>query len=149
MTARYAIRGHSWAIAGGFLLAFCWLGWAAVRFGSIFQGMGMEHSLPVVNWFAATYGPIAFPLFGILAAAAFVLSDLMFRKRWIERALIAVFALLLIFALRGFLICGVFMAPNVRTNPAAPGNGAITVLFQAERLGRAVPEPRWLDSTVL
>jgi hypothetical protein len=142
MTARYAIRGHSSAIAGGFLLAFCWLGWAAVRFGSIFQGMGMEHSLPVANWFAATYGPIAFPLFGILAAAAFVLSDLMFRKRWIEWALIAAFALLLIFALRGFLICGVFMAPNVRFNKRiepmtrravtlTPSAGAINALVMA------------------
>jgi hypothetical protein len=65
--ARYTIRRQSWAIAGGFLVAFCCLGWAAVRFGSIFQGMGMEHSLPVINWFAVTYGPTAFPLFGILA----------------------------------------------------------------------------------
>ena len=73
---------------------------------------GMEHSLPVVNWFAVTCGPIAFPLFGVSAAAAFILSDLMFRKRWIEWALIAAFALLLIFALRGFLICGVFMSPT-------------------------------------
>ena len=116
MTAKYTIRRQSWAIAGGFLLAFCWLGWAAVRFGSIFQGMGMEHSLPLVNWLAVTYGPIAFPLFGILAAAAFILSDLMFRNRWIEWTMIAAFALLVIFAFRGLLFSGVFMVPNVQTN---------------------------------
>jgi len=116
MTARYTIRRQSWAIAGGFLLAFSWLGWAAVRFGSIFQGTGMEHSLPLINWFAVTCGPIAFPLFGILAAAAFIISDLMFRKRWIEWTMIAVFALLVIFAFRGLLFSGVFMVPNARTN---------------------------------
>ena len=111
MTARYTIRRQSWAIAGGFLLAFSWLGWAAVRFGSIFQGMGMEHSLPLINWFAVTCGPIAFPLFGILAAAAFIISDLMFRKRWIEWTMIAVFALLVIFAFtlsHIFLVLGAY-----------------------------------------
>jgi len=29
----------------------------------------------------------------------------------------------------------------LRANPAAPGNGAITILFHAGRLGRAAPEP--------
>jgi hypothetical protein len=29
-----------------------------------------------------------------------------------------------------------------RPNPAAPGNGAITILFHAGRLDRAVPEPQ-------
>jgi hypothetical protein len=34
-----------------------------------------------------------------------------------------------------------------RSNPAAPGNGAITVLFHVGRLGRAVPEPgRWAET---
>jgi hypothetical protein len=32
-------------------------------------------------------------------------------------------------------------------NEAASGNGAITSLFHAERLGRAVPEPQcWTES---
>ena len=65
------------------------------------------------------YGPIAFPLFGVLAAAAFIASDLLFRKQWIEWAMIAAFALLIIIAFRGLLVCGVFMVPNVRTGPAA------------------------------
>lgn len=111
--------------------------------------MGMEHSLPMVNWFAAVYGRIAFPLFGILAAAAFILSDLMFRKRWIEWALIAAFALLLIFALRGFLVCGVFMAPNVRTNRSIQRTGA-SRLAQLQfgrqwRLAPAADADRWAN----
>jgi hypothetical protein len=32
----------------------------------------------------------------------------------------------------------------MRTNPAAPGNGAVTSLFHGGRQGRAVPEPRLL-----
>ena len=71
----------SWACAVVFLLAFCWLGFAAVRFGSIFQGMGMEQNLPPINWFAATYGKIAFPLLSVVTAAAFILVDVLFRNR--------------------------------------------------------------------
>jgi len=77
------VSRESWAIAIGFLVAFCWLGWAAVRFGSIFDGMDIHRSLPIVNRLALTYGPIAFPLFGVLAAAATILSDFMFHKRWL------------------------------------------------------------------
>jgi hypothetical protein len=103
--------------------------------------MGMEHSLPMLNWFAVTHRPIAFPLFGILAATAFILSDLMFRKRWIEWGMIATFALLVIFAFRGLLISGVFMVPNVRTNTAAPGSGAMGLLLHIGHHRRAVSEP--------
>ena len=101
----------------GFLVAFCWLGWAAVRFGSIFDGMDIHRSLPILNRLALTYGPIAFPLFGVLAAAAFILSDFMFHKQWIGWALFAAFALLAVCAFRGLLVSGVFMVPT------SPANG--------------------------
>jgi hypothetical protein len=126
MTGRYAIRWQSWAIGGGFLLAFCWLGWAAVRFGSIFKGMGIEASLPALNWFAVTNGPIVFPFFGILAVAAFIFSDLTFHKGWIDCLLFVAFALLLVFALRGLLFSGVFMVPSSGAN------------FSAERMAGAM-----------
>jgi hypothetical protein len=40
------IRRQSWAIAGMFLIAFCWLGFAAVSVGALFKGFG-EMNLPV------------------------------------------------------------------------------------------------------
>src|SRR6185436_1751901 len=98
--------------------------WAAVSFGSVFKGM--EVGLPIVNKFAVTYGPVAFPLFGILAATVFILLDHMFRKRWIGWALFGVFALLAIFALKGVLFSGVIMVPTSGANaqdsiqPSAP-----------------------------
>ena len=110
------VRRDSWACASVFLIAFCWLGFAAVRFGSIFQGMGMEQNLPPANWFAVTCGPIAFPIFGVVAAAAFILVDVLFRNRWMQWTLIAVFALLIIWGFRALIFGGVFMVPTARAN---------------------------------
>jgi hypothetical protein len=105
------VRKRTWAIAALFLIAFGWLGFAAVGFGALFHGI--EVDLPVANRFALAYGPIAFPLFGFVAAAAFIFSDVLFRNRWVQPALIALFALVIICALRALLISGVFMVPTV------------------------------------
>jgi hypothetical protein len=125
---------QTWAISVGFLLAFCWLGWAAVRFGSIFQGMDIERSLPAANWLALAYGPIAFPLFGVVAAAAFIVSELLFRNRWMRWALIVLFAFLIVWGFRALLIGGVFIVPNNRANKADAPNPVICDVGQ-----RAIP----------
>jgi hypothetical protein len=108
------IRKQSWAIAALFLIAFCWLGFAAVSFGTLFKGL--EINLPVATRFDVAYGPITFPFFGIVAATAFILSDVLGRKRWVQWALTALFALLIIWAVKGLLFGGVFIVPTIRSN---------------------------------
>jgi hypothetical protein len=108
------IRKQCWAFAGLFLLAFCWLGFAAVSFGALFKDLGVK--LPTANKFAADYGPIAFPLFGIVGATAFILSDVLVRSRWVQWVLVAVFTLLLIWAISSMLpgIVDETMAPTYK-----------------------------------
>ena len=89
-------RRESWAIAVVSLAVFSWLGFAAVRFGSIFDG---EVNLPVATRLVFAYGPTAFPLFGVVAAVALILSDTLFHSRWMQWALIVVFALAVICSL--------------------------------------------------
>jgi len=134
----FAIRvsRQSWAVAIGFLVAFCWIGWAAVRFGSVFEGMDILRSLPTVNRLALTYGPVAFPLFGVVVAATFVLSDFMFHKRWIAWALFVAFALLAVCAFRGLLVSGVFMVPT------SPANHSMQRM-RASRLRQSQIERPW------
>ena len=64
----------------------------------MFQGLGIP--LPLGLRLLTGYGSVAIPLFGVLAAAAWVLSDIYFRGRWIQWLLIAVFA---------FVIFGIFV----------------------------------------
>ena len=109
--------------------------------------MGIEHSLPVANCFAVTCGPIAFPLFGIVAAAAFILSDLMFRKRWIGWALIAAFALLVVWAFRALLIGGVFMGPASRANYRPALAAATTLTLHCEACWHRASEAGYYANT--
>ncbi len=113
------VRRESWLLAIFFLIAFCWLGFAAIRFGSIFQGF--EMSLPGEKRFVVVYGPVAFPLFGVVAAAAFLFAGVQFHNRWTQWALVAVFVLLIILALRALL--GSFFGPAIQVNPASALDG--------------------------
>ena len=66
----------TWAIAAGCLGAFIWLGWASIKFGSIFDGMDhawLRHVLPGSTWFTLTYGRIAFPVVGVVGVGALIL----------------------------------------------------------------------------
>lgn len=109
-------RRESWAFAVVFLAVSCWLGFVAVRIGSIFDGL--EVNLPVATRLAFAYGPTAFPLFGVLTAVALILSDTLFHSRWTQSALIVVVALAIIWALRTMFISGVFVGPARRVNKA-------------------------------
>jgi hypothetical protein len=97
----FQIRKQSWAFAALFLFAFCGLGFAAVRFGALFKDVDLD--LPIGCSFAAHYGPIALPLFGIVAAAGLILSDVLGLKKWVQGVLVAVFTLLLIGAICAML----------------------------------------------
>jgi hypothetical protein len=108
------IRRQSWAIAALFLIAFCWLGFVAMSFGALFKGLG-EVNFPVATRFVVAYGPIAFPIFGIVAAAAFIVSEVRGRNPWVQLALIAVFTLLIIWAFSGLFVGGVFVGSTTRT----------------------------------
>ena len=106
------IRKKSWAVAALFLIVFCWLGFAAVSLGTLFKGLEMY--LPLTNRLALVYGPIAFPILGIAAATAFILSDLWSGNRWVQVALGAFFALLIIWAVKGVILPVSVMVPTIR-----------------------------------
>jgi hypothetical protein len=109
------IRKQSWGIAALFLIVFCCLGFAAVNFGALFKGIeGFEINLPTATRFAVAYGPIAFPILGVVAATAFILSGVRGRSRWGQWFLAAIFALLIVWAVRGLFTGGSFMGPTIR-----------------------------------
>jgi hypothetical protein len=90
------IQRESCALAAAFLIAFCLVGFASVRFRPMYQGF--DDSLPMATRFSLDYGAIVFPLLGIAAVASFILSDLFFSNRWRNWVLLAVFGLLFICA---------------------------------------------------
>ncbi len=128
MNRHHAIRAHreTWAVAAVFLVVFCWLGFAAGRFGSIFEGIAVN--LPAATWLVFAYGPVGFPLFGVLAAAALILSDVLLRSRWVQWTLIAVFAVAVISVLRAMLISGVFMGSAPSANHPGALNGGTALV---------------------
>lgn len=67
------VRAASWIIAAIFLLAFCWLGLAADKFASLFEGMEIPN--PASTSLVFTYGLIACPILGATAAITLILSD--------------------------------------------------------------------------
>jgi hypothetical protein len=123
------IRAQSWGLAAFFLIASCWVGFAVTRFASIFDGLQVH--LPVLTKLVITAGPVAFPVFGIAAAVALLLTDGFSQARWMLWALIAVFALCAVCAFRAVLIGGVFMGPATQANerPALDAAIASSLLF--------------------
>jgi hypothetical protein len=90
------VRKQTWALAAFFLIAFCWLGFVSVQFARMFQGF--QVTLPLSVRFL-TCGPIAFPLIGLAAGGAFILSDVFLRNRWTRWALTAFFTLFIVWVL--------------------------------------------------
>jgi hypothetical protein len=70
-----------------------------------------------------------------------ILSDTFFRRRGMQWALIAVFALTFILALRAMLISGVFMGPAHRANKPAAPNAGIASRFAVAHHWPSVGEP--------
>jgi hypothetical protein len=104
------VRKELWVIAAVFFIVFCWLGFAAARFGSLFQGFEeFEQMLPITSRFVYEYGTIAFPLFGVAAGATFILSDVLFRNGWVKWVLVGVFVLFILCAFNAMVISGVWM----------------------------------------
>jgi hypothetical protein len=93
------IRRSSWAIAALILIAFSLLGFAAVSTRSLYEGL--EVHLAFATWFGVTCGPVAFPILGVVAATAIVLSDVLVRYRWVRMILIILFSFLAIWAFEG------------------------------------------------
>lgn len=96
------VRWQTWAAAAFFLIAFCGLGLVAVKFAPMFQPLGGAYQ-PLSHKFIFACGPIAFPLFGIVAAAALISSDIRFHDRWKQWTLVAMFALLMIWVVSWFI----------------------------------------------
>ncbi len=89
------VKAQSWIIAALFFAAFSWLGFAAVRFAPIFRGLDEVglHPSSIQRLFLA-YGAVACPLLGIMAAVSVILSDALFRRKWLQAALVAALAVL-------------------------------------------------------
>ena len=80
------IRRQSWAIAVLILIAFSLLGFGGVGIRSLFKGFDVHW--PFATRFGVTYGPVAFPVFGIVAGTTLILSDFFVLHRWVQRILI-------------------------------------------------------------
>jgi len=93
------IRRQSWAIAVLILIAFSLLGFGAVGIRSLFKGFDVHW--PFATRFGVTHGPVAFPVFGIVAGTTLILSDFFVLHRWVQRILIFLFALVIIWAFEG------------------------------------------------
>ena len=109
------VRRQSWAIAAVLLLAFSWLGFAAVKFAPIYQAL--EGRLDAGTRFALAYGAVAFPLLGILAAASVILSDLLLQGRAVQWTLIVLFVSLAFWAFQALVFTHFSMGPAFKANP--------------------------------
>lgn len=98
------VRKRTWVIATAILIAFCCLGFAADGFGAFFHGLNTY--LTSASRFVFAYGRIGFPVFGVVAATAFILSGIFFRNQRVQWALVVVFVLFIIWALNA-----VFFSP--------------------------------------
>jgi len=114
------VRRESWATATCFLIAFCWLGFATVRFAPIYRGL--ELRLPVPTRLVVAYGAVAFPFLGIMAAATLILSSV-FLARWMQWVWVMLFALLLIWGFRALIFSDVGgLGPTIRANEETGAN---------------------------
>jgi hypothetical protein len=87
---------QSWMRAAVFLFAFCFLGLMAVRCRTLLHdGLGEDSPLPLAARFVVGYGPVAFPLLGIIAATAILLAEVFGRRKWLQWALIIAFIIVL------------------------------------------------------
>jgi len=88
-----------WIIAAGLLALFWVIGVMVGGFALFWRGIDVP-SPPLTFRLLIGYGPVAVPLFGVVAAAAWVLSDVYFRGRWLQWFLFAFYA---------FVILGIFV----------------------------------------
>jgi hypothetical protein len=79
------VRGTTWVFAVLALSLFCWLGVLTFKCRPIFNGL--EFAMRIDTSLAVTYGPIGLPLFGMLVASVFTLSDLFRALRWFRTVL--------------------------------------------------------------
>ena len=84
-------RSLKWSVAVGLIGLFGVIGWIVGRLAVVFQGFPLN-LVPLPQRLLFGYGQLAIPLFGVVAAAAWVLSDIYFRGRWVQWFLFALFA---------------------------------------------------------
>ena len=118
-------HAKSWAIGAVFLMMFCWLGFAAFKFAPIYNGL--EDRLPMTTRLTVTYGPVAFPLFGVVTAVSLVLADVFCQRRWVQWIVIAAAVVLIVCIFQSLLFSGVFMVPAHRTARLAERTGSFMI----------------------
>jgi len=87
--------------AAFFLLAFCLLGLAAVKYEPLYRDYDMHW--PLENRLASVYGAVVFPILGVLAALALLLSEVFLHRVWVRWVLFVVFACALAYAFQALL----------------------------------------------
>ncbi len=107
------IRIRTWLTAVITLIVCSWLAHAVTKFTGIFEGL---QPLPVLTRIVVSAGPAPFLLYGIIAAAAILLTNGFARAKWMPSLLLVVFLGLLLCTMKGVLIGGVWMGPAIPTN---------------------------------
>jgi hypothetical protein len=105
---------QSWILAALFLIGFCYIGYMAISLRALIKDLGID--LPSPTRFAVAHGPVAFPLFGIFAATAFIISDVFTHNRWVQFALTGLFALIMACALGCLCPGGVWIRSTIQTD---------------------------------
>jgi hypothetical protein len=86
-------RSLKWIIAAGLVALFWVIGNLIGSFALFLRGFDIP--LPTPSRVLIDYGSVTIPLFGVLAACAWVLSDVYFRGRWLQWFLFAFYALVI------------------------------------------------------
>jgi hypothetical protein len=99
-------KSLKWSVAVGLISLFWVIGSIIGSFAVMFEGFS-PNVLPLPQRLLYGYGQLEIPLFGVVAAATWVLSDVYFRGRWIQWFLFTLFACVIV------VIFVVLMAPIV------------------------------------
>jgi hypothetical protein len=97
-------RSLKWIIAAGLVASFLGIGAFFPLGAPMLQGWDAPLALRLL----IGYGRLGIPVFGMVAAATWVLCDVYFRGRWVQWLLFSIFALLILCIYLGFFIAGGF-----------------------------------------
>src|SRR5437868_125186 len=86
-----------WGLGFVFLFIFCWLGTVAFKAAEVFRGFG--DVLPAATRLSMTYGPVAFPFLGIVAAVSLIFLQ----RQWLQYCVILAAVLLIVCIFRSLL----------------------------------------------
>lgn len=111
--ATFPMRKRTWVPAALFLMAFYLLRIVSLSFGNLFEGLGIV--LPLRMRLVIAYGPIAFPVVGLLTAISLILSERFVRRSALCGRMITFCMLIVVWALIAVYFGSIFMSPVIQT----------------------------------